>query len=820
MKAYWKRGYRAAMSAAATTLLLAVFLAACGDSEPTLATDSEPTLATEERPTPTSASTDATAPPGVRTAQPTLAASGVPSQTSAAAPAPKPPGYLHGAEHGISLLQTARKPSKSREGWVDIRLTLATLKFAGDVDDRDYEVDENSLCYLNSQPPHDCLFVAWGNEEQFEAEISASHPSEEFGWLYKTDFLFIEFEVAANATNASLFFGEQHKIPLNLRGDEVQVVPYAEPAPAPVPPSSSDQPTGYFMDAYHGIAIINVETIPWTNDDVSELYPEISLVSLDISILSLTDDEALAPEIEVDEYHPEVCFGGGPEECLKVLWGAENQFHAGLDADIDRFTEWPRGKGLPVKLRFVAPNFVEEAMIEFGQHRIPIDLRGMTGETPAWDYKLHYPELQVGSMLYDSNNKTVVLDGVRHEEDTGDVTLVFSATNNSEATDFAPVLELAGSRVSESGTVFDKYLDRVEGWTPHTIRIEAGALPPGGSRDLELHIPRSESRDWDWIPYTSAEEDRPDAAVFQIEVTDSLSDANPQVSAPVYALFESRNQEDALFERKKAERILFESDRLGDWEIYAMNSDGFGIVQLTHNSANDRKAAWSPDGRRIAFDSDRDGDWEIYAMNSDGSGVIQLTHNSANDKKAAWSPDGRRIAFHSDRDGDLEIYAMNSDGSGVIQLTDNSSHDRNAAWSPDGRRIAFYSLRDGVNWEIYAMNSDGSGVIQLTDNPASDGFPDWSPDGSRIVFHSDRDGGDYEIYTMNPDGSVVVQLTHNSADDDIPAWSPDGRRIAFQSDRDGDSEIYAMNSDGSGVMRLTHKPWFDVPTDWALVVVE
>ena len=680
MIAYWKREFRATLSAAVAALLLAVSLAACRDSEPV-----EATSAPAGPLAPTSAPTGSTprqavavvtqapvSPPTLpaRAGEPTPATIGAPAPTTPAVPAdepsatpvptaptpaPKPPGYLHGAEHGLALLQTARKPSETREGWVDIRLTLATLKFAGDVDDRDYEVDENSLCYVNSQLPHDCLFVAWGNEEQFEAEISASHPSEEFGWPYKTDFLFIEFEVAANATNASLFFGEQHKIPLNLRGDEVQVVPYAEPAPAPVPPSSSDQPTGYFMDAYHGIAVINVETIPWADDDISELYPEISLVSLDISILSLTDDEALAPEIEVDEYHPEVCFGGGSEECLKVLWGSENQFHAAVVAHIKRLkrlTEWPRGKGLPVELRFVAPNFVEEAMIEFGEHRIPIDLRGMTGDAPAWDYKLHYPELQVGSMLYDSNNKTVVLDEVRQEEDTGDVTLVFSATNNSEATDFAPVIELAGSRVSENGTVFDKYLDRAGGWTPHTVRIEGGVLPPGGSSGLEVHIPRSESRDWDWIPYSSVEEDRPDAAVFQIAVTDSLSDANPQVSAPVYALFERRNQ---------AERILFESNRGGDWEIYAMNSDGSGVIQLTDNSAShgDRVpfrptaagimiyTAWSPDGNsdRVLFSPRRAIFPEIYTMNSDGSGVIQLTDNSAGDGFPAWSPDGRRIAF-------------------------------------------------------------------------------------------------------------------------------------------------------------------------------
>ena len=28
--------------------------------------------------------------------------------------------------------------------------------------------------------------------------------------------------------------------------------------------------------------------------------------------------------------------------------------------------------------------------------------------------------------------------------------------------------------------------------------------------------------------------------------------------------------------------------------------------------------AWSPDGRRIAFDSDRDGNFEVYAMNAAG----------------------------------------------------------------------------------------------------------------------------------------------------------------------------------------------------------
>ena len=250
-------------------------------------------------------------------------------------------------------------------------------------------------------------------------------------------------------------------------------------------------------------------------------------------------------------------------------------------------------------------------------------------------------------------------------------------------------------------------------------------------------------------------------------------------------------------------RIAFESDRDGNYNIYAMNADGSGVVRLTNNSDDDRYPSWSPDGRRIAFYSRRDGNSGIYAMNADGSGVVRLTRGS----HPSWSPDGRRIAF--DRGG--EIYAMNADGSGVVHLTDNSADDEYPSWSPDGRRIAFVSDRDG-NDEIYAMNADGSGVVRLTNNSAYDVDPSWSPDGRRIAFVSYRDGN-AEIYAMNADGSGRTNLTNNSAYDVDPSWSPDGRRIAFATY--GVSSISAMNADGSGVTRLTNNSAVDRSPSWA-----
>jgi len=166
-------------------------------------------------------------------------------------------------------------------------------------------------------------------------------------------------------------------------------------------------------------------------------------------------------------------------------------------------------------------------------------------------------------------------------------------------------------------------------------------------------------------------------------------------------------------------------------EICVMNADGRRQKQLTDNLAVvDWHPCWSPNGNSIAFVSDRIGDYDIYVMNTDGSRQRNLSCHPGDEYEPSWSPDGTKIAFIGYAVPNA-ICVMYADGSEQKKLTNVTSRwpttdGRSPSWSPDGKMIAFCAAWAGAG-EICIMHADGSELRNLTNNPAMDYSPSWSP---------------------------------------------------------------------------------------------
>jgi Tol biopolymer transport system component len=106
---------------------------------------------------------------------------------------------------------------------------------------------------------------------------------------------------------------------------------------------------------------------------------------------------------------------------------------------------------------------------------------------------------------------------------------------------------------------------------------------------------------------------------------------------------------------------------------------------LTFNNQQELGPAWSPDGTRIVFNrrlGQAGPSVEVFVMNADGSGQVQLTNNSVFEGTSTFSPDGQQIVFSRALGGGLgqELFMMNADGTNQHQITDTPGINVNSNW--------------------------------------------------------------------------------------------------------------------------------------------
>jgi Tol biopolymer transport system component len=165
------------------------------------------------------------------------------------------------------------------------------------------------------------------------------------------------------------------------------------------------------------------------------------------------------------------------------------------------------------------------------------------------------------------------------------------------------------------------------------------------------------------------------------------------------------------------------------WRLDIRTGERKVLLSSTYDTRNPH---YSEDGRKIVFQSNRSGNEEIWTCAADGSSCLQITSFEGPLCGAPrWSPDGRSIAFDSRAEGQPDIYVIAADGGTPRRLTNHPGNDIAPSWSHDGSQIYFTSDRTG-RYELWRVAKEGGEPVQITRSGGFAGFE--SPDGKYIYY--------------------------------------------------------------------------------------
>jgi TolB protein len=227
-------------------------------------------------------------------------------------------------------------------------------------------------------------------------------------------------------------------------------------------------------------------------------------------------------------------------------------------------------------------------------------------------------------------------------------------------------------------------------------------------------------------------------------------------------------------------------------------------LNISKNPGDDVSPAWSPDSKKIVYQSDRNGNWDIFMYNLDMDSTIQLTFSLQNEQHPVWHPNGNVVVFDAGDDTMQYLYRIGLKTLKISPLFDRQIICKQPVMANDGRMVYFLGYdAQHENWELFSYHLIYDNLNQLTYLKEDGLFLDLSPDGKSVCYAYDAFMYPYQRFQIfNWYGNELQSFEDYNIRH--ATWHPDGLKMYFISDMDHlEGELYSIWKDGTHLIRLT-----------------
>jgi Tol biopolymer transport system component len=206
-------------------------------------------------------------------------------------------------------------------------------------------------------------------------------------------------------------------------------------------------------------------------------------------------------------------------------------------------------------------------------------------------------------------------------------------------------------------------------------------------------------------------------------------------------------------------------------------------IRLTSGTGSNFRPVWSPNGARIVFASNRGGEWDIYSQPADGSGPAEVLLKRPYDQfPYSISPDGTLLYLELHPKTARDLWTLSPDGKTTL-LRGTPFNELTGVFSPGsggGPRYVAYASDESGRSEIY-VQAYPSGANRIPVSTEGGITPRWSPDGNELFYVT---GDAVVAVAMRPDGSVgasrrLLERSNFFVNPRFSSYSvsPDGKRF-------------------------------------------